>query len=391
MSEQNQKSEPSQAAPLIGRERIRGATRVIAEGTDAATVTAEQIAAVAADVLLFVHARKVSRKAVARAIHYSEAALSGFLTGNYKGASAQIAIDLDSWLVEAEKRESLPQATCFAWTNVALLIKGAAHWAMDHRTIALVYSGESTGLGKTTSLQAIHQLLGPRRSALATINKVDATPSGLLRKICSALHIEWTGGTDKLFRRIVEHLKGRSHILLLDQIHNLCGANGDKPLFYLADVYDATGCAQLWAGTTDIVAYLARQRVKSSDESLVQIRRRIFPCIDLLASLQSSPDGGGEPLVTLDQVREMFARSKMRITSDATRFLCALINTPDSGSIGSAVQLVSYAASLAEMAGKTTIDMPLILRAMKMGWTENRATAMVQKIEEESARLVKVG
>jgi hypothetical protein len=390
MSEHDEKSESSTASPLIGRERIRGASRLIAEGTMPAAVTADQIANVSSDALVFIRAEKIARKTMAKAVGYSEAVLSDFFAGKYAGDNGQVAIDVDAWLAEEENRRSRPQATSFTWSNVAMLIKATAFYALDHKTIGLIYGPDTTGIGKTTTLQAIHQIIGPRRSSLATMTKADANPSGCLRRICQALHCEWTGGTDKLFRRIVDKLKGRSHLLMIDQIHSLCGAAGDKPLFILADLFDATGAAHLWAGTTDVVAYLNRQRVKSSDESLVQIRRRIYPAVDLMEAMHGS-DGGGEPLVTVEQVREMFSRNQMRITPDAARFLCAIINTPDSGSIGACVQFVGYASMLAEMAGKDVIDVPLIRQAMKLGLGEQRAAAMIHEAEAVSARMAKVG
>ena len=50
-----------------------------------------------------------------------------------------------------------------------------------------------------------------------------------------------------------------SHILLIDQIHNLCGAKGDKPLYILADLWDATDGALRQrmgrVGAQDVLAY----------------------------------------------------------------------------------------------------------------------------------------
>jgi DNA transposition AAA+ family ATPase len=390
MIEHTGQNETASGASLIGRERIRGATRVIPEGTAAAAVAAEQIAAVAADALVFIRAHKIPRKAMAKAVGYSESTLSEFFGGVYKGVAGQVAIDIDDWLAAEEQRRLRPQSTVFVWSNVAMLVKATAMYALDHKTIGLVYSPDSAGVGKTTAMLAVHQLIGPRRSALATMTKADANPSGCLRRICQAIHCERTGGTETLFRRIVDKLKGRSHLLMIDQIHALCGARGDKPLFLLSELFDATGAAQLWTGTTDCIAYLNRQRIKSSDESLAQIRSRIYPAVDLMTALRGS-DGGGQPLVTIEQVREMFSRNQLRITSDAGRFLCAIINLPDSGSIRACVQFVGYASMLAEMAGTDVVDVTLIRQAMKLGLGEQRAEAMIQEIEKETTRLARVG
>jgi hypothetical protein len=189
--------------------------------------------------------------------------------------------------------------------------------------------------------------------------------------------------------RIIETLKGRNHLLIVDQIHNLRNALNDKPFYILCDIHDATETGQLWIGTADLVAYLNRQTVKT-DESLAQVRRRIFPCVDLLDSMRGS-DGGGDLLVTLDQIRQIFAKNKMRLVSDAARFLCRLANVPDGGGIGLCVQLVQFANCLAEMSGRAEITLDLIRAALRRGFSSARAEAMLAQIEQQPEMIRKVG
>jgi DNA transposition AAA+ family ATPase len=378
-------TKPPSAAEFIDRERIRGAARVIGEGTDAADVTPEQVRQVAADVELFTRTHKISGKDVATAVGYSPGVVSDFLNGKYAGNKGQVAIDLENWLLGEEHRRSRPATTQFVWTNVAICIKGVVNYCRDFRKIGLVYGPDTSGLGKTMALQAIHQELGPRASTLATIDKVDANPSGLLRKLCFSMHINDSGSNRQRFERLKTELTGRSHVLLIDQVHSLRGAKEDKPFYILADLFDATNASQVWCGTADLVAYLNRQRARSGDESLAQIRRRIFPCVDLIESLRGS-DGGGEPLITIEQVREMFARNKLRLAASAARFLCELCNHPDSGAIGLCVQLVEYATMIAESRRQTTVDLAVLKEAMRRGFTPARADLMLARVEADNAR-----
>lgn len=363
---------------------------MIAEGTDAAQVTAEQITQVAADVELFLRNHKIPGKAAAKAIGYSPGVVSEFLKGTYKGNGGQVAIDFENWLVEEEQRRARPQTTQFTWTNVAMEIKSVANYCLDYRTIGLVYGPDTSGIGKTTALQAIHQELGPRRSSLATIDKVDANPTGLLKKLCDAMHVDHGGTNKRRFDRLVSALTGRSHLLLIDQIHSLRGAKEDKPFYVLADLFDATKTAQLWCGTADLVTYLQRQQARNLDESLAQIRRRIFPCVDLMESLREG-GGGGDRLVTIEQIREMFAKNKLKLASAAARFLCELCNTPDSGAVGLCVRLVEYATMMADLRRATTIDLPILQEALRRGFSPRRADALLHRMEIEPARAAKVG
>lgn len=365
---------------------------IIKEGTDASAVTPEQIEELASAIEIFRRAAKLTKKQIAEAVGYGQATITEFIAGKYKGDAGKVALSLQHWLIEAEERASRPETTEFTWTNVALQIKSVANYCRDKRTIGLVYGGDSAGIGKTTSLRAIHQLLGPKLSSLCTIDKVDANPSGLLRKLSNAMHMDCNGTNKARFDRLVGALRGRSHLFLIDQIHNLRFAKDDKPFYILTDLYDATKAAQLWCGTTDMVAYLERQRKRNADESLAQIRRRIFPCVNLMDMLSSGgEDGKGEPLVSIDQVLEMFARNKLRLTRAAAQFICSLINTPDTGGVGFAVNIVEYATSLLEHTGIKSLDVGALKQAMRNGITDTRAQLIMHDVEEHTLRIAKVG
>lgn len=361
---------------------------MIPEGTDAKAVTDEQIASVAADVEAFSREHKISRKALAQATGYSPGVVSDFIGGKYAGNRGQVAIDLENWLVEEEQRRSRPRTTQFVWTNVAMKIKSVANLCLDFKKIGLIYGPDASGIGKTMALQAIYQDLGPRRSTLATIDKVDANPTGLLKKLCAAMRLQDSGSNRQRFERLVEALKGRSHLLMIDQIHNLRGAKEDKPFYILTDLYDATQTAQLWCGTADLVGYLNRQQTRNADESLAQVRRRIFPAVDLMETVRG--DGGtGEPIVSIDQVREMFARNKLKLTAAAAKFLTMLANTPDSGSVGLCVQLIEYVTAIGM--NLASIDVPALKQAMQLGMTTARAELVIRHMEETPAAARKVG
>jgi DNA transposition AAA+ family ATPase len=364
---------------------------MIPEGTEAKSVTEEQIVAVIDDVNTFVKSAKVSVKALAQAVGYSSSVVSEFLNGKYAGNRGQVAIDLESWLVEAEAAGKQEKVTTFVWTNVAQQILAVSNYCLDKRKIGLIYGPDTSGLGKTMALQAISQKLGPRRCTLVTIDKCDANPTGLLEKICQGMRITDNGTSSAKFGRIKEYLTGRSHLLLIDQIHNLRYATEDKPLYYLTDIYDSTQTAQLWCGTSDMVAYLKRQQGKTLDEPLAQIRRRIFPCVDLMEGYADGGDGNGEPLYTVDQIRQMFSKNRLKLTHKATQWLMALAHEPGSGALGMCAQLVEYAVMLAEQRNETAIDVPALKMAMRAGLTTAKAELILQKVEQRITRMVAAG
>lgn len=352
---------------------------MIAQGTDAKDVSAEQVQQVADDLRVFVKANNISQKAVAKAIGFNAGVISEFLAGKYAGNVAQVAIHLDDWMTEEEKRRTSLRETQFVWTNVANQINSVARYCLDQKKVGMVYGPETSGIGKTTALKAIHQELGPRRSAFVTIDKCDANPTALLKKILTAMRMDHSGTNSQKMGRISDALKGRSHLLIIDQVHNLRFAKEDRPFYFLMDIFEATRTAQLWAGTSDLVAYLQRQREKTTDEPLSQIRRRIFPCVDLMEAC--NPENGGNPLYTVDDVREMFAKFPLKLTSSAARWLCALGRIAGGGGIGTCENLMQFALVLAEQSKLLVIDIPQLKQALRWGLTAERADWALQSTE----------
>jgi DNA transposition AAA+ family ATPase len=104
---------------LIDRERIRGASRMIPQGTEASALTPEQIDTVRIDLDAFRRTHKINLKELAQSLGVGHATLSEFLANKYKGNNAEFAINAEDWLVTAEQQRARPATTSFVWTNVA--------------------------------------------------------------------------------------------------------------------------------------------------------------------------------------------------------------------------------------------------------------------------------
>jgi hypothetical protein len=358
---------------LIDRERVRGATRMFLDGKDAASITEDEARLVVQQVELYITdsakggKRKLTRKDIARAIGVSPGVVSEVLSdegpSSYRGDWRSIVLHLDRWLDQQTRSDLSPSGTTFVWTSVAREIETVARLVQQLRKIGLVYGPDTPGIGKTLALEALNRVLPG--SMLITVEKVHANPTGLLRAIARALRITDGRRNATLFDRIIEKLSGTPRLLMIDQIHNLRHARDDKPFYYLTDIWDKTKSPQLWCGTADLVAYFQRGKSRG-DESLAQIRSRITYVRDLMQRTRKPEDGGrGEPLVTIEQVIEMFGKNKVRITTDGIRMLWSIACQEDSGSLRTCGNLVLIATITAEQLGIKWIDARLLKAALR--------------------------
>ena len=372
---------------LLDRERVNGASRMIPEGTPAAEVSEEAGRAVAHAVDHYAKARGVSRKQIARAIGYrSPGVISEFVAGTYRGNWRQLALDLDAWLADQEERDRSPRESRFVWTSVAKQVRMIAGLVTRTNTIGMVFGPESSGIGKTMALRAVHS--ETPGSILVTVEKVHNNPTGLLRAIAQAMHVSDGKKNSEIYNRIKGLLKGTPRLLMIDQIHNLRGSKDDKPLYILADLWDATAAPQLWCGTADMQDYLRRGQ-RRGDEPLAQIRSRIQIAYDLADLTRGDGTGGrpgaagDRPLFSVDDIRQAFGSDKMRLSTDGARYLCGLANVPEGGALRTVASVVRLASLVAEQVGEGTLTEQMLRDAFRLTLSTHKFELAAARLEEQ--------
>src|SRR5665213_176714 len=355
MSQDEKQPQPAMDK-LVQDSRIGSASRAIREGTAPEAVTWEQAQAVM-DLLRAHQQRKgltwkdISRSAGVQG-HYLYRLNAGHRTPRWQ----ELAMDLDRWLEDEAKREAAPKPTDFVMTRVAEEIFTVAEAAVTLKCIGLVHG--PSGLGKTMALKAV--AVEKPGSAFISVRTACTAPKGLLQSIGAALGLRNVSSESPraMTRRLEELLIGTPRLIIIDEIHKLATGGDDKALHVLRDLYDATGAPMLWSGTTDLVAYLERGQARGH-EPLAQIRRRIGIARNLAERADGGDGGGpddGEPLYSVDEIRRVFARGKMRLAPEAVRYLWLLANLPDSGGLGTCRNLVVMATKVNESAAATLTE-----------------------------------
>lgn len=360
---------------------------MLSEGTAPEAVTQQDALRISEAVNKYRTESGKSLNYIARAISWAPSSLSQFLKSKYAGDWQQLALDLDRWLDDQLKHEATAERPAFIWTEVAKEILTIADAASRMRSIGLVYGKDSSGIGKTMALQAIHA--EKPGSILVTAQKAAASPTAFFRAVAAQIEdIPTLCSHNETFRLICGKLKDTPRLLIIDQVHSLCDSPDDKVFFELMDLYDHTHAPQLWCGTSDIFQYFNR-RIDKGRETLAQIRRRIRPKRDLMLRMSGDGSGGrGEPLVSVQKVREMFAKNRIRLSSDAVNYLMRILTIPDSGAVATCVDLVQMATILGEAPGaNVTLLTAAHLRSAQTFLLQPEAVRLLDaQMEEEASR-----
>lgn len=376
---------------LKDQARILGESRMI-RTDDPDAVTEEQYVQVTDAVRAWLVRTGRKQTYIARAIGVAATTLSSVLGRNYKGDWQTVVIGLDRWLEEELKREQAPRPTEFVWTRVAEEIQTVAEICSTQQCIGLVYDLYGSGVGKTIALQAIAS--EKPGAVYVSVQTASASSLGVMRLLGLAVRAdvnpsrarvrEWMDATVKV-------LAGSGRLLLIDEIHKLCGEKHDRALHVLRDLHDATGCPQIWCGTTDLVAYLGQGKARGK-EPLAQIRSRIGISRDLRERVGDGSDGGGQPLFSIEEIRKVFARSKLRLAPDAVRYLSRLAGVADEGALRTCKYLVVMATRINDARGATILTEEMLRSARRLLVSRSSAELVEARMEQSAGRpAAKVG
>ena len=314
-------------------------------------VTEEKIATFLEDLRGYLKTNNIPQSRLAKGMCLAPSTINQVLKGKYNADVRPIILSMDLWLSRRRESDSQPETSTFVETAVAKLVKSAAQMAItaadaghDHR-IALAWG--SAGCGKTLAAQAVAEIFD---GILITCGVDVRSPRALMEKIAEQLGIDFSSyQPSRAFGEIVDKLRGSGKLIVVDEIHALLDARDDSAFHILRRLSDQTGCPQLWLSTCDLVkALTARARKR---EPIEQITRRFGPQYHLTAKLEpgSRPGPGGnriEPLYSVEEIKAMYAKNELKLTSDAARLLAGICTDRHMGLLGECTKLVAVATGM---------------------------------------------
>jgi DNA transposition AAA+ family ATPase len=155
--------------------------------------------------------KRISQSKAAQAMGYSPAVVSAYKSRTYNGNVKALEEKIGAWLKREARRLAMMEVPV---TETATMeqVRRAIAIAQDEATIAVII-GEA-GTGKTTSLR---QYAKESYSALL----IDVDPSFskvvLMNEIAHALGVEDKGGMNAVIDRVIEALKDRDAVLIIDE------------------------------------------------------------------------------------------------------------------------------------------------------------------------------
>jgi DNA transposition AAA+ family ATPase len=289
----------------------------------------------------FMRKRRLTLDKLGLAVDLSAPTLSTILAGKTNSETHKHLRTLDKWIEGELLRESAVQPGGFVRIGVAKKIFALAMAARKYNTIALGYG--PAGMGKSLTLRAIQAEVP---AAIYVSMKTGCeSPLAVAEAIGRAARVSANRNSFRAWiDRLEETLTGSGRLLLIDEVHKLIGYGNDKSLHVLRDLHDTTGIPMLWLGTTEILSHIQLGQSKGR-EPFDQLASRISYWTDLAEG--TATRGGRRLLYTAEEIRQVFAQDKLRITPDAYEFLLKLANLPHGGHLRSCRKLLDNAADVA--------------------------------------------
>lgn len=270
----------------------------------------------------------INQAQLARRTGYKPSAISEFMTDSWKGSPGTLATlagklaQIINRIFREQDADAVGIAN-FVTTRAAEAIHDMAQYVCDHRQIGAFVM--AAGMGKTMSMEALHDEFAG--SILVTVGSLRATPKAFLQLWIQQLHLKTIGYAKDLQDRVINTLRGSNRLVLIDEAHKLTRESLDV----MREIWDQARCPILLAATP---VFVQTMTVSRGDTLAGELMDQLYSRVGVFRDMRQFDDpesGVPEQLVSVEDIRKMFCRGKVRIARDGVQFLCMLANARAGG------------------------------------------------------------
>jgi len=286
---------------------------------------AEEIKLFTEKVKAFMAKTGVSQTDLAAKIGISATALSQFFAGKYPGDNASLINKLGEYINRIGRRQRRSQEPDYVETTVAQRILSRIRVTEQFTRPSegrICIIGGDAGHGKSKCLEQ-YAAVNPHAVYIKLCDKMTST--ALMARLAKALKLDDRGALRTLVEQLIEYLTKREMTIILDEAAGLDVAK----LNLLRQVIVESGCTLVLAGNTHLIKTIAESSAKRGNESLDQFRSRMLTALNL-DELAAAPDGDGQGLYTVEDIRKLYAAG-IKLSADAEGLLLSIARCPQTG------------------------------------------------------------
>jgi DNA transposition AAA+ family ATPase len=344
--------------------------------------TAENVRAIKESLRVFMSKNNLSGGRVAELLGCSRTMVTKFLGAGYRGDIAKLCNKVVH-LVNSTERKNRHADHGFVETTVVkkigTFITECEAFSIGEGKIGLIIG--DGGHGKSVCLKQYAE--ANKNTVYLELDDTMRT-GGIFVELARALKVNSYGLLAEITRRIVESLRCRNIVLILDEASGLTV----KQLNQLRQIVAVKGrCPLILSGNRQLLSTVMQQHTRREHESLDQLTSRLIGVLNL--DELASDRGGG--LYTVEDIRKLYEYGGIRLTGDAVSTLRSICRTGKSGRL----RTCSVIIAALHTSGVGYIDASFIVAAIEQlqlpvrtwlpVWTRDVAS------QEESVSAVRTG
>jgi len=318
----------------------------------------EDAANAAASLSVFIAKQGWSQAKVADKLGISTAVVNQFLQNKYAGNLDELTNKVTNLINSVERQQRQPRNPNFIQTTVAKLIGTVivqTEGFSDNEGARIgVIIGDS-GWGKSRCLE--QYALANKNTIYVELDQA-MTSTLIFAEIADKLGIGSNGSLGKITRNIIDRLKNRQTIIMLDEASFL----DVKQLDQLRQIIAVKSrCPLVLAGNRGLFKTIMSITNFKGSESLDQFTGRLM-CVLNLDMLAAGGNGG---TYTEKEIRQLYEYGGLRLTNDAVKTLQNICNTSRTGRLHTCKVIITSLHVSGVVAKNKLIDSRFIRAAIK--------------------------